>query len=60
MNPRHLPSSVGTIGPAPAIRAASVRPSARHCTGTATSRQPAGEGDYGEGNADEDDDVIHR
>ena len=60
MNPRHLHSSVGTIGPAPAIRAASVRPSARHCSGIATSRQPAGAGDYGEGNADEDDDVIHR
>ena len=59
MNPRHLHSSVGTIGPAPAIRAASVRPSARHSAGTATSRQPAGAGDYGEGNADEDD-VIHR
>ena len=59
MNPRHLHSSVGNIGPAPAIRAASVRPSARHGSGIATSRQPAGAGDYGEGNADEGD-ANHR
>ena len=60
MHPRHLhSSSARTTGPTPATRAASVRPSARYCSGTATSRQPAGAGDYGEGNADEVD-ANHR
>jgi hypothetical protein len=59
VHPHLLPTSLLATGPAPATRAASVRPSARHRAGIATSRQPAGAGDHGEGNADEDDD-IHR
>jgi len=59
VNPRHLHSSLFATGPAPATRAAWVQPSARHLSGSATSRQPAGAGEHGEGNADEDDD-IHR
>ena len=59
MNPRHLRSSARITGPAPAIRAAPVPTSARHSVGTASSRQPAGAGDHGEGNADEDH-AIHR
>jgi len=55
VHPRHLSLSIRATGPAPATRAASVRPSARHRAGAATSRQPAGAGDHGEGNADEDD-----
>jgi hypothetical protein len=59
MSPHQLRSSASVIGPAPATRAASVRPSTRHRSGTATSRQPAGAGEHGEGNADEED-GIHR
>ena len=60
MNPHHLlHSSASTTGPAPATRAVSVHPSARRRAGTATSRQPAGAGEHGEGNADEED-GIHR
>lgn len=60
VHPRHLHSFPPALGPAPAIRARTVRPSARRRPGTATSRQPAGAGHHGEGSTDEDHDGIHQ